>query len=75
MTDNKLSVLGLARLASGLTREDAAHITGMSIEDYCYAETHPFTLSVGELQALCHEFNADGKQIILEWVGGFFGLR
>lgn len=69
-----LSKLALARLASGLTLEDAARATGMSPRDYEQAERRPFGMSVGELRALCSELNKDGSKIMHEWMDDLFRL-
>lgn len=70
----ELSKVAYARLASGLTLDDAATITGMSLDTYREAEDRPLQLTLGELRALCAEFNSDGRRIMVEWFNTFFGL-
>ena len=69
-----LSPIALARLASALTLEDAARITGMSKMDYQRVEAHPLEMTIGELRALCSEMNSDGEGVIREWVSTLLGL-
>ena len=65
-----LSPIALARLASALTSEDAARITGMSRTTYERVEAHPLEMTLGELLALYTEFNADGRKVIQSWITG-----
>lgn len=71
---DECSHVARARLASALTLDDASLITGMSSERYEYVEARPFEMTLGELRALCSEFNSDGKQLMLDWLNTFFGL-
>lgn len=73
MTDD-LSHVAQARLASGLTLDDASRITGVSATEYELLESRPFDLTVGELRALCREFNKDGETIMRKWLDGFFSI-
>ena len=64
----------MARLASALTLDEAASITGMSRAAYQRAEEHPLELTLGELKALYSEMNQDGQSIMFTWAKALFGL-
>ncbi|WP_298580053.1 hypothetical protein [uncultured Olegusella sp.] len=67
-----LSQLAKARLASGLTIEDARKALKMSYPTYKQREDKPELFSFEEMRALSKEFNSDGKRIFKEWVDYFF---
>ena len=69
-----LSPVALARVASALTLDDAATITGMSRDGYERAEERPLQMTLGELKALCAELNSDGRKVVQDWVDSFFGV-
>ena len=73
MIDN-LSQISKARLASGLTVEDARKLIGISYVPYKQRESNPELFSLGELSRLSKEFNQDGKRILGEWIVSFFEL-
>lgn len=73
MSDD-LSKVASARLASGLTIEDARKAVGLTFGPYKSREDDPGLFTMGELRRLTHEMNEDGKRIIREWVIYFFGL-
>lgn len=70
----ELSQIAKARLASGLTIEDARKSVGMSYMPYKQREDNPALFSLKELHSLSQEFNSDGKRIFKEWVLYFFEL-
>ena len=70
--EEDLSPIALARLASALTMDDAATITGMSKSTYAHAEEHPLELTLGEFRALSKELNADGRKVLQEWIASSF---
>jgi hypothetical protein len=72
--DAKLSQISKARLASGLTIEDARKTLGMSYTPYKQREDNPELFSFGEMHSLYEEFNSDGRRIFKEWLLSFFGL-
>ena len=69
-----LSPVALARVASALTLDDAATITGMSRDGYEQAEERPLQMTLGEFNALCAELNSDGRKVVQDWVDSFFGV-
>ena len=69
-----LSTVACARLASGLTIEDAATVTGLSPNEYSELERRPLQFTLGEMRSLCSELNHDGREILLKWAETFFGL-
>lgn len=69
------SRIARARLASALTINDAATITGLSPEAYERREDeHPLDFTLGEIRALASEFNSDGKELLRSWLLTYFGL-
>ena len=72
--EDDLSPIALARLASALTMDDAAAITGMSKSTYAHMEEHPFELTLGEFRALVRELNADGREVLQKWIESSFGI-
>lgn len=69
-----LSKVESARLASGLTIEDARKAVGLSFPPYKEREKNPSLFTIGELSKLSRELNRDGKNILREWMLSFFGL-
>lgn len=74
MANEELSQIARARLASGLTIEDARKAVGLSYPPYRAREENPELFTVGELAKLSKEMNRDGKKILNEWATSFFGL-
>lgn len=74
MEREDVSPLAQARLASALTLEDAAQITGMSVTAYQQIEQRPFSMTLGEFRALCTELNPDGRRFIESWIHTLFGV-
>lgn len=74
MEREDVSPLAQARLASALTLEDAAQITGMSVTAYQQIEERPFMMTLGEFRALCSELNTDGRNFIESWLQTLFGI-
>lgn len=72
--ESRLSQIAKARLASGLTIEDARKAIGMSYPTYKQREDNPKLFSLEELYTLSHELNSDGKRIFDEWLAYFFEL-
>ena len=70
-----LSKVESARLASGLTIQDARKAVGLSFPPYREREKNPELFTVGELSKLSNELNRDGKSILREWLLSFFGLN
>lgn len=69
-----LSQIAKARLASGLTIEDARKVLNMSYTPYKQREDNPEQFSLEQLHDLYEEFNSDGKRIFKEWLLYFFSL-
>ena len=65
--DSSQSPIACARLASALTMDEAAAITGMSKSTYAHREEHPLELTLGELKALSTELNKDGVNLLRSW--------
>ena len=74
MSPEPLTKIESARLASGLTVEDARKIVGLSFTPYRDREKNPSLFTVGELSKLSRELNRDGKTILREWLVSFFVL-
>ncbi|WP_072500625.1 hypothetical protein [Olsenella phocaeensis] len=70
----ELSQIAKARLASGLTIEDARKAIGLSYTPYKLREDNPEMFSLNELKILNGEFNSDGRRIFKEWLLYFFEL-
>lgn len=61
-----------ARVASGLTQEQAAKIIQVSIPTYAAREKLPKSFAVEELQELYENFNDQGKSIIGSFIEQIF---
>lgn len=69
-----MSAVTCARLASGMTIEDARSVVGLTYPPYKSREEDPSLFTVGELSRLTHSLNAEGRAIIKKWAISFFGL-
>ena len=72
--DDELSSVAQARLASGLTVDDAVRVTGLSERRYRRQEEHPFEFTLAELRALMCDLNADGRELLKAWLRSALGV-
>lgn len=73
MTNSSESkLIKAARVASGMTQEQAANIIDSSVPTYIAREKVPKAFTVDELERLYLSFNDDGKKIVSTFVGDIF---
>ena len=72
--EDGLSRIARARLASGMTIEDARSVVGLTYQPYKDREEDPSRFTLGELSRLTSAMNKDGKHIVRAWLLSFFGL-
>lgn len=70
LSNNK--AIKAARVASGLTQEQAAKIIQVSVPTYAARERLPKSFAVEELQELYENFNDQGKSIIASFIEEIF---
>ncbi len=61
-----------ARVASGITQEQAAEIIDTSTPTYIARERVPGAFTIDELSSLYEKFNDDGKRIVASFVSDIF---
>ena len=61
-----------ARLASGLSRKDAAELAGISVITLDSREEKPETFRIGELRQIYGGLNMVGRRLMRESVSEFF---
>lgn len=66
------SAVKLARVASGMSQEKAALVVGVSLPTYASRERLPRSFSVGDLLELKKSFNAQGQEIVDEFIQEIF---
>lgn len=64
-----------ARVASGMTQEQAAEIIDVSTPTYIARERVPGAFTIDELANLYDEFSDDGKRIVASFVSDIFLRR
>mgnify|MGYP003374291734 CR=1 FL=1 len=61
-----------ARVASGMTQQQAAELLDVSLPTYIAREKVPTAFTLDEVARLYGAFSADGKKVLIEFVQGIF---
>lgn len=68
------NAIKLARVASGMSQNEAASVLGVSVPTYAAREKAPASFTVDEIKDLNDSFNEQGKQLVKEFVAGFLRI-
>ena len=70
MDESKL--VKAARVASGMTQQQAADLLDVSLPTYIAREKVPTAFTLDEIVRLYSAFSSDGRKVLVEFVQGIF---
>ena len=70
MDESKL--VKAARVASGMTQQQAADLLDVSLPTYIAREKVPTAFTLGEIVRLYSAFSSDGRKVLVEFLQGIF---